>query len=106
MKENTFGQDLEFLNRHVETIVLSNAEGASAVVVPAYQGRTMTSTSSGMSGASYGYLNYDAIAAGNGDPQIGERCARVSTEMRDFDFRYVYTVQNTEGRFKVRLSLT
>lgn len=70
MKENTFGQDLEFLNRHVETIVLSNAEGASAVVVPAYQGRTMTSTSSGMSGASYGYLNYDAIAAGNGDPQI------------------------------------
>jgi len=70
MNENTFGQDLEFLNRHVETIVLSNSEGASAIVVPAYQGRTMTSTSTGMSGASYGYLNYDAIAAGNCDPQI------------------------------------
>ena len=70
MNENTFGQDLEFLNRHVETIVLSNSEGASAIVVPAYQGRTMTSTSAGMSGASYGYLNYDAIAAGNRDPQI------------------------------------
>ena len=70
MNENTFGQDLEFLNRHVETVVLSNSEGASAIVVPAYQGRTMTSTSSGMAGASYGYLNYEAIAAGNRDPQI------------------------------------
>ena len=70
MNENTFGQDLEFLNRHVETVVLSNSEGASAIVVPAYKGRTMTSTSSGMAGASYGYLNYKAIAAGNRDPQI------------------------------------
>lgn len=70
MNENTFGQDLEFLNQHVETIVLSNAEGASAIVVPAYQGRTMTSTSSGMSGTSYGYLNYDAIAADKKDSQI------------------------------------
>lgn len=68
--ENTFGDDLEFLNRHVETIVLANGEGAEIVVVPAYQGRTMTSTATGRSGTSYGYLNYEAITAGNADPQI------------------------------------
>lgn len=70
MSEQTFGQDLEFLKRHVHTIVLSNDEGAQLVVVPAYQGRTMTSTSQGSSGTSYGYINYDAISSDALDPQI------------------------------------
>lgn len=70
MSEKTFGQDLEFLNRHVETIVLSNDEDASIVVVPAYQGRTMSSTSCGTDGTSYGYINYDAIASDTVNPQI------------------------------------
>lgn len=70
MPENTFGEDLEFLNRHVETLVLSNDEGAQLIVVPAYQGRTMTSTSEGSNGTSYGYINYDAITSNTPDPQI------------------------------------
>lgn len=70
MSENSFGQDLEFLKRHVGTIVLSNDEGASIVVVPQYQGRTMTSTSVGESGTSYGYINYDCISSKSTDPQI------------------------------------
>jgi hypothetical protein len=70
MPEKTFGEDLEFLNQHVKTIVLSNDEGAQVIVVPAYQGRTMTSTSEGESGQSYGYINYDAVKLGNTDPQI------------------------------------
>ena len=63
MSENSFGQDLEFLNQHVKTIVLSNSEGSQIVLVPAYQGRTMTSSSQGLEGTSYGYINYDAIAS-------------------------------------------
>lgn len=70
MSERSFGQDLDFLNRYVETIVLSNDENAHIVVVPAYQGRTMTSTSRGTDGTSYGYINYDAIASESLDPQI------------------------------------
>lgn len=70
MQEKTFGQDLEFLRQHAETIVLVNDEGAQIVVVPAYQGRTMTSTSAGLEGTSYGYLNYEAIASDQHDPQI------------------------------------
>lgn len=68
--EKTFGQDLDFLRQHVETLVLSNNEGAQLAVVPAYQGRTMTSTSCGGEGKSYGYINYDAITSDDIDPQI------------------------------------
>ena len=67
--ENSFAQDLAFLNEHVETVVLENGEGAQIVVVPAYQGRTMTSTSTS-GGTSYGYINYEAIATDDHDPQI------------------------------------
>lgn len=70
MSEQNFGQDLEFLQQHVKTIVLSNDEGAQLAVVPAYQGRTMTSTSQGAGGTSNGYINYDAIASDTLDPQI------------------------------------
>ncbi len=45
--KNNFGQDVEFLSRHVGTIVLSNDEGASIAVVPVWQGRTMTSSARG-----------------------------------------------------------
>jgi hypothetical protein len=42
--EKTFGQDVEFLQQHVDTIVLRGDTGAAQVaVVPAYQGRVMTS---------------------------------------------------------------
>jgi hypothetical protein len=70
MQEKTFNEDLDFLRQHVETIVLANDEDSQIVVVPDYQGRTMTSTSAGLSGTSYGYLNYDAIATDQHDPQI------------------------------------
>ena len=70
ISEKTFGQDLEFLNANVETIVLSNDEDAQIIVVPAYQGRTMTSTSGGPNGTSYGYINYDAVLNEKHHPQI------------------------------------
>ena len=62
-QEKNFSQDVEFLRKYVDTLVLSNEEGAAVAVVPQYQGRTMTSCSQGESGTSYGYINYDAIEA-------------------------------------------
>jgi hypothetical protein len=69
-KENNFGQDLAFLKKHLETVVLRNDEGGGVAIVPGYQGRTMTSTAGSDSGKSYGYINYDAIASDVVDPQI------------------------------------
>ena len=61
----TFGGDVAFLKEHVETLVLSDASGQARVaVVPAYQGRVMTSTDGGDEGASYGWINRDLIASG------------------------------------------
>ena len=70
MPEKTFGEDLEFLKQHLETIVLRNTEGAAIVVVPEYQGRTMISTNCGDQGSSYGFVNYDAVESDVVDPKI------------------------------------
>ena len=61
----TFGEDLAFLRKHTDAVVLSDAAGqAQVVVVPQYQGRVMTSTSAGAGGASYGWINRELIASG------------------------------------------
>jgi hypothetical protein len=62
--EKTFGEDAEFLARHVEVVVLGDDGGPQVAVVPAYQGRVMTSTATGRDGFSYGWINYDQVAAG------------------------------------------
>ncbi|MBI5363639.1 MAG: hypothetical protein HZA53_10710 [Planctomycetes bacterium] len=60
----TFGDDVAFLRQHVETIVLSDAMGeAQVALVPAYQGRVMTSTADGASGRSHGWVNRELIAS-------------------------------------------
>ena len=67
----TFGDDLEFLKRHTEVIVLSDESGARQVaVIPAYQGRIMTSTAGGVKGASFGWVNRELIASGKKQPHI------------------------------------
>lgn len=72
--ERRFGDDVEFLSQHVETIVLAGdaADGAAprVAIVPAYQGRVMTSTAGGEQGVSYGWINYDHISAGKTTPHI------------------------------------
>jgi hypothetical protein len=61
----SFGDDLQFLKEHKETIVLSDKNGAAQVaVIPAYQGRVMTSTASGPAGLSFGWINRELIASG------------------------------------------
>lgn len=64
--DGTFGSDVAFLSSRLEVLVLRDADsGAGVAVVPAYQGRVMTSSPRGDSGPSTGWINYDLIASGD-----------------------------------------
>jgi len=65
-QKGTFGYDLTFLKQyHKDLVLLKDPESdAQLIVLPAYQGRVMTSTSDGEKGMSFGWLNYDLITKG------------------------------------------
>ena len=70
-EESGFQGDIEFLRKHVETIVLGGeAAGPRVAVVPAYQGRVMTSTTGGASQPSFGWINRAHIESGKSTPHI------------------------------------
>jgi hypothetical protein len=67
----TFGHDLEFLSKYKETVVLSDSQSqAQVVIIPGWQARVMTSTTSGNSGFSFGWINYKLISSGKSTPHI------------------------------------
>jgi hypothetical protein len=67
----SFADDIAFLKRYVELIVLSDAEGSAKIAVaPAWQGRVMTSTVGGEAGPSFGWINRELIASGKLQPHI------------------------------------
>lgn len=69
--ERNFGQDVSFLKKHADAFVLTAPDGpASIAVVPAYQGRVMTSSADGDKGFSFGWINYELIASGKPQPHI------------------------------------
>ena len=71
LKEMTFPQDVAFLEKHVEVITLGQGPGKPKVaIVPAYQGRVMTSTVGGSKSPSHGWINRELIEAGRNDPHI------------------------------------
>ena len=64
-QEGSFGYDIAFFEANqIETVDLCDGDQAHVLVVPAYQGRVMTSSASGMDGDSFGWINYDLIASG------------------------------------------
>ena len=65
---SNFCEDVAFLGKHTDLIVLRRGD-AAVVVAPAYQGRVMTSTATGDGGSSYGWLNYKLIAKGVVPPE-------------------------------------
>ncbi len=70
-KMNKFGEDVAFLKKHTDVIVLSDKAGkAQAAIVPAYQGRVMTSTAKGSGGLSFGWINKELIASSQVRPHI------------------------------------
>lgn len=67
----SFGYDLNFLCRHTSPLVLRSPDNQRLVIIsPEHQGRVMTSTSSGLKGKSYGWINHDLIASGKLLPQF------------------------------------
>lgn len=68
----TYGYDAEFLaGRGIGMVELKSADGKSKImVVPAWQGRVMTSTTDGDAGASYGWINYKFIEKSEQNPQF------------------------------------
>ena len=65
----SFAEDVAFLKDHVETIVLTNDAGASIAVVPAFQGRVMTSAAD-TEGPGNGWINHELIASRAPQPHI------------------------------------
>src|ERR1019366_5203447 len=71
LRAATFGDDVAFLRQHQQVIELTDATGQARVaVVPAWQGRIMTSTAGGSGGDSYGWVNRELIASGQTVPHI------------------------------------
>jgi hypothetical protein len=58
-----FASDQVFLNKHSDALTLTKGD-AAIVVVPAYQGRVMTSTYDQKSGPSFGWINRPVIEKG------------------------------------------
>ncbi|MCK5137710.1 MAG: hypothetical protein KAR19_18135 [Bacteroidales bacterium] len=63
LDKGTYGYDSQFLGKHQDVIELKDGESAIALV-PAYQGRVMTSTCEGENGFSFGWMNYELIESG------------------------------------------
>jgi hypothetical protein len=67
----TFGDDVDFLRRHTETVVLSSQDGAAQVALcPQLQGRVAVSTAAGAAGPSFGWINRALIASGKLVPHM------------------------------------
>ena len=65
VSSNSFKKDLDLLNEQTEPIILkSNGGQCQLIVVPEFQGRVMTSTSNGLLGSSYGWINDNLISSG------------------------------------------
>ncbi len=71
--ENTsatlYGYNRDFLKKYVQVIEL-NKEKSAIVLVPAWQGRVMTSTAEGDEGFSFGWINRELISSGKIQPHI------------------------------------
>ncbi len=66
----TYGSDAEFFEKNgIETVELKDGD-ARVLLVPAWQGRVMTSTTGGSKGPSFGWINRKFIESGEVSPQF------------------------------------
>ncbi len=66
----SFGDDVAFLRKYTDVIVLGAPASIQIAIVPAWQGRVMTSTLGGDAGRSFGWINRDFIASGKLVPHM------------------------------------
>jgi hypothetical protein len=71
-KKGTYGYDVAFFQENDIKVIELKDEGsaASILIVPAYQGRVMTSSSEGEEGRSFGWINYQLIESGEQNSQF------------------------------------
>lgn len=71
-KPGNFGEDVAFLQKHLQNVVVLQQPGDSSQVAVTgdYQARVMTSTTGGAAGKSYGWINYDLVASQQFAPHI------------------------------------
>ena len=64
--KKTYAEDLSFFKKHGGSIIeLQSADGHAKVLLsPDYQGRVITSSASGDSGSSFGWINYSLLESG------------------------------------------
>lgn len=60
-EQGTFGYDLTFLRKHDDSLTVLHDDRAQVIVSARYQGKVFTSTASGLSGRSFGWVNYKAF---------------------------------------------
>ncbi|MEP6734416.1 MAG: DUF6786 family protein [Chryseolinea sp.] len=63
--KGTFAYDVAFLKQYHANLVELHSEDLKSrlAILPDYQGRVMTSTASGTTGTSFGWINYDLISS-------------------------------------------
>ncbi|HPG39701.1 MAG TPA: hypothetical protein PLP19_13130 [bacterium] len=67
----TFQNDIDFLQKYTPIEILKDSSSQAQIIVcPALQGRVMTSTATGSTGDSYGWINYDFFKAGQNNPHF------------------------------------
>lgn len=65
----TFGYDLDLLQQYQKVVVLKR-DSMQVLIVPGYQARVMTSSATGLSGRSYGWINHELVQSGKYEPHI------------------------------------
>ena len=99
-----YGYDLEFLKKHLKPVELVNGN-SRLILIPEYQGRVMTSSSSGMKGYSYGWINYDLIASSkvseNFNPYGGEERIWLGPEGGQFSLFFKKGASFSDGEWIV-----
>jgi hypothetical protein len=68
--KGSYGYDAAFLKKYSTHVIELQSENAKVLLSADYQGRVMTSTASGDSGISYGWINYDLISSGEKKKQF------------------------------------
>lgn len=69
-EETLFQDDAAFLCSKTDAMVLHGQDGSAIVVVPQYQCRVMTSSVDAVTGAGFGWINFDLISSGEQLPHI------------------------------------
>lgn len=70
-QKGTFGYDVSFMNKRQKVVLLSSADSLAQVMISTqFQGRVMTTSSAGLNGMSFGWLNYKAIDSDSIMPHI------------------------------------